>query len=48
MSPRERQSRLDLVDDVVVLPARTLSILRPRSAEALLDEEAFEQEEFLP
>jgi len=41
-------SRLDLVEDEVVLPTRTLSILRPRSAEALLDEEAFEHEEFLP
>jgi predicted nicotinamide N-methyase len=39
---------LDLVEDRVELPARTLSILRPRSAEALLDEEAFEREEFLP
>ncbi len=28
--------------------SRRLSILRPRSAEALLDEEAFEHEEFLP
>jgi len=41
-------SRLDLVEASVALPARTLSILRPRSAEALLDEEAFEHEEFLP
>jgi len=41
-------SKLDLVDDTVELPARTLSVLRPRSAEALLDEEAFEREEFLP
>jgi predicted nicotinamide N-methyase len=48
MSPRDRESRLDLVEDVFELPARTLSILRPRSAEALLDEEAFEHEEFLP
>jgi predicted nicotinamide N-methyase len=39
---------LDLVEDSVELPARTLSILRPRDAEALLDEEAFEREEFLP
>jgi predicted nicotinamide N-methyase len=48
MCPRERESRLDLVENVVELPTRTLSILRPRSAEALLDEEAFEHEEFLP
>jgi predicted nicotinamide N-methyase len=39
---------LDLVESSVVLPGRTLTILRPRSAEALLDEEAFEREEFLP
>ena len=48
MNPDELLSRLDLVEETVVLPARTLSILRPRSAEALLDEEAFEHEEFLP
>ena len=48
MSPRDRESKLDLVEETVALPARTLSILRPRSAEALLDEEAFEHEEFLP
>jgi predicted nicotinamide N-methyase len=41
-------SKLDLVEAHVQLPARTLSILRPRDAEALLDEEAFEHEEFLP
>lgn len=39
---------LDLVEDTIELPERTLSILRPRSAEALLEEEAFEREEFLP
>jgi predicted nicotinamide N-methyase len=39
---------LDLVEVHIALPARTLSILRPRDAEALLDEEAFEHEEFLP
>jgi predicted nicotinamide N-methyase len=48
MIPPRELSRLDLVEDTVSLPARTLSILRPRSAEALLDEEAFEHEEFLP
>ena len=46
-APRELQ-RLDLVEASVVLPGRTLTILRPRSAEALLDEEAFQHEEFLP
>jgi predicted nicotinamide N-methyase len=44
----ERLKQLDLVEAQVQLPARTLSILRPRDAEALLDEEAFEHEEFLP
>jgi predicted nicotinamide N-methyase len=39
---------LDLVEEIVPLPERELSILRPRSSEALLDEEAFEHEEFLP
>jgi len=39
---------LDLVEDRVELPGLTLSIVRPRSAEALLDEEAFAREEFLP
>ena len=47
MNPEQR-SRLDLVEETVALPSRRLSILRPRSAEALLDEEAFEHEEFLP
>lgn len=45
---RKRLKQLDLVEAEVQLPARTLSILRPRDAEALLDEEAFEHEEFLP
>ncbi len=47
-APRELLSRLDLVDETVALPTRTLSIWRPRNAEALLDEDAFEHEEFLP
>lgn len=41
----------DLVEEAVVLPAlpgRELLVLRPRDSEALLDEEAFEHEEFLP
>jgi predicted nicotinamide N-methyase len=46
--PRELLSRLDLVEEAVPLGDRTLSVLRPRSAEALLEEEAFEREEFLP
>jgi len=39
---------LDLVDETIVLGERTLHIARPRSSEALLSEEAFEREEFLP
>ncbi|HEX6021059.1 MAG TPA: methyltransferase domain-containing protein [Solirubrobacter sp.] len=38
----------DLVEEVVGIGGRELSILRPRDVEALLDEEAFEQDEFLP
>jgi predicted nicotinamide N-methyase len=38
----------DLVEEVVALRGRQLRVLRPRDAEALLDEEAFEHEEFLP
>jgi predicted nicotinamide N-methyase len=40
--------KLDLVEEEVALGARTLRILRPRDSEALLEEEAFEREEFLP
>ncbi len=39
---------LDLVEDELELAGLRLSLLRPRKAEALLSEEAFEQEEFLP
>jgi predicted nicotinamide N-methyase len=38
----------DLVEEVVPLDGRDLRLLRPRDAEALLDEGAFEREEFLP
>jgi predicted nicotinamide N-methyase len=38
----------DLVEEVVGVGGRDLALLRPRDAEALLSEEAFEQEEFLP
>ena len=41
-------ARLDLVEAPVALAGRELSVLRPRSSEALLDEAAFEREEFLP
>jgi predicted nicotinamide N-methyase len=38
----------DLVEEVVPLRGRDLRLLRPRDAEALLDEHAFEHEEYLP
>ena len=38
----------DVVEEVIPLYGRDLSLLRPRDAEALLDEHAFEHEEFLP
>jgi predicted nicotinamide N-methyase len=38
----------DTVLEQVEIEGRTLAIERPRDAEALLDEEAFEHEEFLP
>ena len=38
----------DVVEEVVPLNGRDLRLLRPRDAEALLDEEAFEREEYLP
>ena len=38
----------DLVEHVVALPGREVALLAPRDGEALLSEEAFEQEEFLP
>jgi predicted nicotinamide N-methyase len=37
-----------LVEEVVPVAGRDLRLLRPRDAEALLDEEAFEHEEYLP
>jgi predicted nicotinamide N-methyase len=39
---------LNLAEETVDVGGLTLSILRPRQAEALLSEEAFEHEEFLP
>jgi predicted nicotinamide N-methyase len=38
----------DLVEEVVAIKGRDLRLLRPRDAEALLSEEAFDREEFLP
>jgi predicted nicotinamide N-methyase len=40
--------REDLVEETIGLRGRQLSVLRPRDSEALLDEHAFEHEEFLP
>ena len=39
---------MDLVEEVVPLADRELAVLRPRNSEALLDEHAFEEDEFLP
>jgi predicted nicotinamide N-methyase len=38
----------DLVEEVVGIGGRDLTLLRPRDADALLSEEAFEHDEFLP
>jgi len=38
----------DLVEHVVPLPERELLVLAPRDGEALLSEEAFAKDEFLP
>jgi predicted nicotinamide N-methyase len=38
----------DLVEEVVGVAGRDLALLRPRDAETLLSEEAFERDEFLP
>jgi len=47
-APRELLTGLDLVEETVEIGAHALSLLRPRQADALIDEEAFEREEFLP
>jgi predicted nicotinamide N-methyase len=38
----------DLVEETVAVPGMALCLLRPRDADALLDEQAFEHDEFLP
>jgi predicted nicotinamide N-methyase len=38
----------DLVEETIALRGRALALLRPRDSEELLDERAFEHEEFLP
>ena len=40
--------QLDLVEETIVLGGRDLAVLRPRDSDALIDEHAFEHEEFLP
>ena len=41
-------SSQELVAETIVLAGRDLEVLRPRDSEALLDERAFERDEFLP
>jgi predicted nicotinamide N-methyase len=43
-----RSLRSALIEDEVVLAGRALSLLRPPSAEELIDEQAFAVDEFLP
>ena len=45
---RAGKSHGDLVEEIVPLHGGELRVLRPRDSEDLLDEEAFEHEEFLP
>jgi predicted nicotinamide N-methyase len=45
---RAKPPALDLVEERLEVGGRAISLLRPRVADALLDEEAFEHEEFLP
>jgi predicted nicotinamide N-methyase len=42
------ESRADLVEEIVPVGVAELRVLRPRDSEDLLDDEAFEHEEFLP
>jgi predicted nicotinamide N-methyase len=39
---------LDTIEDVVVIAGRDLAMMRPADAEALLDEDAFARDEFMP
>src|SRR4051794_5571240 len=43
-----RASEADLVEEVVALPRAELRVLRPRDSEELLDDQAFDSEEYLP
>jgi predicted nicotinamide N-methyase len=39
---------IDTIDECIALPVGEIALIRPRDAEALLTEESFEREEFLP
>jgi predicted nicotinamide N-methyase len=41
-------AEFDTIEEVVVIAGRDLTITRPVDADALLDEQAFEQDEFMP
>ena len=43
-----RPAPTDLVEEIVPLARGELRVLRPRDSEELLDEDAFEHEEYLP
>ena len=45
---RAGEANEDLIEEVVPLHRGELRVLRPRDSEELLDEEAFEHEEFMP
>jgi predicted nicotinamide N-methyase len=48
LTRRRRSGPTETVEEALAVAGRELRIVRPRDAEALLDEEAFEHEEFLP
>jgi predicted nicotinamide N-methyase len=48
LSPPSLLKPIDLVEHTVALAGRELRVVRPRDPDELLDEEAFEHEEFLP
>jgi predicted nicotinamide N-methyase len=39
---------VELIDEEIELGGRTLRVMRPPQADALIDEEAFDEDEFLP
>ncbi|MEN3282747.1 MAG: hypothetical protein V7607_3887 [Solirubrobacteraceae bacterium] len=42
------RTKSDVVEEIVVIAGRDLTIARPADAEALLDEQAFEPDEYMP